>query len=85
MLSQINKRKINYKLNRIYNFLPKDEINLCAKEISRVINHFNRNNNKKNWLISEKTTMVICYGDSIYSKNKKNFKTFQKFFKKEIK
>ena len=84
MLSQINKRKINYKLNRIYNFLPKDEINLCAKEISRVINHFNRNNNKKNWLISEKTTMVICYGDSIYSKNKKNFKTFQKFFKKKL-
>ena len=84
MLSQINKKKIRHKLNQIYNFLPKDEVNLCSKEITKVINHFNRNNNKKNWLISEKTTIVICYADSIYSKNKKNLKTFQKFFNKKL-
>ena len=72
MLSQINKRKISFKLNQIYNFLPKNEIDLIAEEISQIINHFNRNNKKKNWLVSEKTTMVICYGDSIYSKNKKH-------------
>ncbi len=76
MLSQINKRKINYKLNQIYNFLHKDEIDLLTEEISRIINNFNRNNKKRNWFVSEKTTMVICYGDSIYSKNKKNLKTF---------
>ena len=39
---------------------------------------------KKNWFVSEKTTMVICYGDSIYSKNKKNLKTFQAFFNRKL-
>ena len=84
MLSQINKRKISFKLNQIYNFLTKNEIDLIAEEISQIINHFNRNNKKKNWFVSEKTTMVICYGDSIYSKNKKNLKTFQAFFNKKL-
>ena len=41
MLSQINKRKISFKLNQIYNFLPKNEIDLIAEEISQIINHFN--------------------------------------------
>ncbi|WP_075521869.1 alpha-amylase family glycosyl hydrolase [Candidatus Pelagibacter communis] len=85
MLSQINKKKISFKLNQIYNFLPKNEIDHIVEEISQVINHFNRNNKKKNWFVSEKTTMVICYGDSIYSKNKKNLKTFQLFFNKKLK
>ena len=84
MLSQINKKKISFKLNQIYNFLPKNEIDHIVEEISQVINHFNRNNKKKNWFVSEKTTMVICYGDSIYSKNKKNLKTFQAFFNKKL-
>ncbi len=84
MLSQINKKKISFKLNQIYNFLPKNEIDLIAEEISQIINHFNRNNKKKNWFVSEKTTMVICYGDSIYSKNKKHLKTFQAFFNKKL-
>ena len=84
MLSQINKKKIKYKLNKIYNFLPKNEIDLCAKEISLIINNFNKNNKKKKWLVSEKTTMVICYGDSVYSKNQKNLKTFQNFFNKKL-
>ena len=84
MLSQINKRKISFKLNQIYNFLPKNEIDHIVEEISQVINHFNRNNKKKNWFVSEKTTMVICYGDSIYSKNKKHLKTFQAFFNKKL-
>ena len=84
MLSQINKKKIKYKLNKIYNFLPKNEIDLCAKEISLIINNFNKNNKKKKWLVSEKTTMVICYGDSVYSKNQKNLTTFQNFFNKKL-
>ena len=84
MLSQINQKKIKYKLNKIYNFLPKNEIDLCVKEISLIINNFNKNNKKKEWLVSEKTTMVICYGDSVYSKNQKNLKTFQNFFNKKL-
>ena len=84
MLSQINKKKIKYKLNKIYNYLPKNEINLCAREISIIINNFNKNNKKKKWLVSEKTTMLICYGDSVYSKNQKNLITFQNFFKKKL-
>ena len=67
MLSQINKKKIKYKLNNIYNFLPKNEIDLCVREISVIINNFNKNYKKRKWLVSEKTTMVICYGDSAVS------------------
>ena len=84
MLSQINKRKISFKLNKIYNFLPKNEIDLITEEISQLIDHFNKNNKRKNWFVSEKTTMVICYGDSINSKNKKNLKTFQAFFNRKL-
>ena len=84
MLSQINKKKIKYKLKQIYNFLPSKEIDHCSEEISHIINRFNKNNKKEKSLISEKTTMIICYGDSIYSKNKKNLKTFQKFFNKKL-
>ena len=84
MLSQINKKKIKYKLKKIYNFLPNKEIDLCYEEISEIINYFNKNNKKKKQLISEKTAMVICYGDSVYKQNQKNLKTFQKFFNKKL-
>jgi sucrose phosphorylase len=84
MLSQINKRKISFKLNKIYNFLSKNEIDLITEEISQLIDHFNKNNKRKHWFVSEKTTMVICYADSINSKNKKNLKTFQAFFNRKL-
>ena len=58
MLSQINKKKIKYKLNNIYNFLPKNEIDLCVREISVIINNFNKNYKKRKWLVSEKTPFI---------------------------
>ena len=84
MLSQIDKKKIKYKLKKIYNFLPDEEIHFCHEEILEIIDHFNKNNKKKKWFISQKTAMIICYGDSVYKQNQKNLKTFQKFFNKKL-
>jgi len=39
----------------------------------------NKKNPKKKKSISEKTTLVICYGDSVYSEKKKSIKVFQSF------
>ena len=38
---------------------------------------------KKN--ISEKTTLVICYGDNVYSEKKKSIRVFKSFFQKKLK
>ena len=54
MLSQINKRKISFKLNKIYNFLSKNEIDLITEEISQLIDHFNKNNKGKIGLSQKK-------------------------------
>ncbi len=87
MLSTVGQKKIEKKLRNIYNFLySKIEINLYSKEIIQVINKFNKKNKKKNKLISEKTSIVICYGDSIlYSKQKYLIKGFQNFYQKKLK
>ena len=44
--------------------------------------NFNKKNPKKKKNISEKTTLVICYGDSVYSEKKKSIRVFQNFFQK---
>ena len=87
MLSTVGQKKIEKKLRNIYNFLySKIEIDLYSKEIIQVINKFNKKNKKKNKLISEKTSIVICYGDSIlYSKQKYLIKGFQNFYQKKLK
>ncbi len=36
-------------------------------------------------IINVKTTLVICYGDSVYSEKKKSIKIFQSFFQKKLK
>ena len=87
MLSQISKSKIKSKLNNIYKFsYTKKDLNLYYNEIKNIIQIFNKENYKKKKIISEKTSIVICYGDNIFNYNKKNsIKVFQSFYQKKLK
>ena len=85
MLSQIDQRKIKLKLKSIYKYnLSEIEISDCSKEIKKIINKFNKKKNKKKKIISEKTSIVICYGDSVFSSSQRHLlKNFQSFFQKK--
>ena len=68
MLSQTDQKKIKLKLKSIYRYSLSDiEINNCCKEIIEQIYKFNKKKKKKKKIISEKTSIVISYGDSIFS------------------
>ena len=86
MLSQIDQKKIKFKLKNIYKYhLSETEISECYKEITKLINKFNKKKNKKKKIISEKTSIVICYGDSVFSSSQRHLlKTFQGFFQKKL-
>ncbi|MDC3016416.1 alpha-amylase family glycosyl hydrolase [Candidatus Pelagibacter sp.] len=86
MLTQKDQITIRSKLDNIYKILlSKKDIDNFENEIIKIINHFNKKNPKKKKTISEKTTLVICYGDSVYSGKKKSIKVFQNFFQKRLK
>ncbi len=86
MLTQKDQRTIRSKLNNIYKiFLSKNDIDYFENEIFQIIKYFNKKNPKRKKNISEKTTLVICYGDSVYSEKKKSIRVFQEFFKKNLK
>ncbi len=87
MLSTSGQKKIETKLRNIYRSLySKIEIEIYSKEISQIIKKFNEKNKKKNKLLSEKTSIVICYGDSVFNSNQKyQIKGFQKFYQKKLK
>ena len=71
MLSKTNQKKISSKLNNIYqSHCNKEDVNFYTSEIVELLNQFNRRNKKKKKNISEKTSMLICYGDSILKKIK---------------
>ena len=81
MLSQSEKKKIELKIKNIYkNSVYKKDIKTYLKEITYLIEKFNKKKINQKLLISEKTSMVICYGDSLLSNNQKyslrNFKSF---------
>ena len=83
MLTQKDQRIIRSKLDNIYKiFLSKKDIDYFEKEIVQIVRQFNKKNPKKKKNISEKTTLVICYGDNVYSEKKKSIKVFQAFFQK---
>ena len=86
MLSHLSQRKIKSKLNKIYkSSISAKDLNFYYKEIELLINNFNKKNIKKKKIISEKTSVIICYGDSIYSKNNKNsLKVFRNFYQKRL-
>ena len=86
MLTQKDQKNLRSKLDNIYKiFLSKKDIDYSEKEIIQIIRLFNKKNPKKKKSISEKTTLVICYGDSVYSEKKKSIKVFQSFFQKKLK
>ena len=86
MLTQKDQKNIRSKLVNIYKTIfSKKDINYFENEIIQLINNFNKKNPKKKKSISEKTTLVICYGDSVYSEKKKSIRVFQNFFQKKLK
>ena len=86
MLTQKDQRTIRSKLDNIYKIiLSKKNIDYFENEIVQIIDHFNKKNPKRKKNISEKTTLVICYGDSVYSEKKKSIRVFQSFFQKKLK
>ena len=86
MLSQLDQKKIKLKLKNIYKHHLSDiKIDDYCKEIINVINKFNKTKSKKKKIISEKTSIVICYGDSVFSSSQKHLmKNFQNFFQKKL-
>ena len=84
MLTQKDQKTIRSKLDNIYKiFLSKKDIDYFSNQIFQMIKYFNKKKSKKKKKISEKTIVVICYGDSVYSEKKKSIKVFQSFFKKD--
>ena len=86
MLFQKNQKKISYILRNIYKpSLNEKDIDHLKDQIIQIIKKFNQNNSKKKLAISEKTSLVICYGDNINSNQKNSIQVFQNFFKKNLK
>ena len=86
MLFQKNQKKISSILRTIYKpSLNERDIDHLKNQIIQIIKKFNQNNSKKKLTISEKTSLVICYGDNINSNQKSSIQVFQNFFKKNLK
>ena len=77
MLTQKDQKKIRSKLDNIYKIsLSKNNIDKFEEEIIQIVKKFNKKNPKKKKNISEKTSLIICYGDSVYSNKKSSIKVF---------
>ncbi len=86
MFTQKGQNKIRSKLDNIYKIsLSKKDIDKFEDEIIQIIKNFNKKNPKKKKNISEKTSLIICYGDSIYSNKKNSISLFKTFFQKKLK
>ena len=86
MLTLKENKKIRSKLDNIYKIsLSKKDIDKFEDEIIQIIKNFNKKNPKRKKNISEKTSLIICYGDSIYSNKKSSISLFKIFFQKKLK
>ena len=85
MIVQKDQKKIISILKKIYRqILPKQNIDLLKNEIVQLIEDFNKKNRLNKINISEKTSLIISYGDNIYSSQSSSMKIFQKFFQKNL-
>ena len=85
MVIQKDQKKIISILKKIYRqILTKQNIDLLKNEIVQLIEDFNKKNRLNKINISEKTSLVISYGDNIYSNQSSSMKIFQKFFQKNL-
>ena len=86
MLAQKDQKKIRSKLDNIYKIsLSKKDIDKFEEEIIQIVKKFNKNNPKKKKNISEKTSLIISYADSIYLNKKNSIPLFKTFFQKRLK
>ena len=86
MLTQKDQRTIRSKLDKIYKkLISKEDIDYFENQIVQIIKYFNKKNPKKKKTISEKTSMLICYGDSLFAQDQKHsIKVFKNFFQKKL-
>ena len=85
MIIQKDQKKIISILKKIYRqILTKQNIDLLKNEIVQLIEDFNKKNRLNKINISEKTSLIISYGDNIYSNQSSSMKIFQKFFQKNL-
>ena len=85
MIVQKDQKKIISILKKIYRqILTKQNIDLLKNEIVQLIEDFNKKNRLNKINISEKTSLIISYGDNIYSNQSSSMKIFQKFFQKNL-
>ena len=85
MLSKNNQLVLNRKFNDIYK-LSKSKNKIYTREIIEIIDKFNLKNKYKNKInVSEKTSLVISYGNSVTDGNNKSLKVFNKFYRKYLK
>ena len=85
MVIQKDQKKIISILKKIYRqILTKQNIDLLKNEIVQLIEDFNKKNRVNKINISEKTSLVISYGDNIYLNQLSSMKIFQKFFQKNL-
>ena len=85
MLSKQHQKILKHVFNDIYksdNYKNDSYI----REIINLINKYNKKNRKKIKLnVSESTSLIICYGNSVTDGKNKSLKVFNKFFTKYLK